>query len=30
MAVGAVLFVVTIIVNMIARWLVWSVGKNQV
>jgi phosphate transport system permease protein len=30
MAVGAVLFVITIIVNMIARWLVWSVGKNQV
>jgi phosphate transport system permease protein len=30
MAVGAVLFVVTIIVNIIARWLVWRVGKNQV
>src|SRR5437762_13305571 len=29
MAVGAVLFVVTIIVNFIARWLVWRVGKNQ-
>jgi phosphate transport system permease protein len=30
MAVGAVLFVITIIVNIVARWLVWSVGKNQV
>src|SRR5436190_7177402 len=29
MAVGAVLFVVTVIVNIIARWLVWRVGKNQ-
>jgi phosphate transport system permease protein len=29
MAVGAVLFVITIIVNIIARWLVWRVGKNQ-
>ena len=30
MAVGAVLFVITIIVNIIARWLVWRMGKNQV
>ena len=30
MAVGAVLLVITIIVNVIARWLVWRVGKNQV
>ena len=29
MAVGAVLFIITIIVNIVARWLVWRVGKNQ-
>ena len=29
MAVGAVLFVVTIIVNMIARWLVWRTGTER-
>jgi phosphate transport system permease protein len=29
MAVGGVLFVVTIILNIIARWLVWRVGKNH-
>ena len=29
MAVGAVLFVVTIIVNTIARWLVWQTGRNK-
>ena len=28
MAVGFVLFVITIIVNAIARWLVWSVGRE--
>src|SRR5687768_7482249 len=28
MAVGFVLFVITIIVNAIARWLVWSVGRG--
>jgi phosphate transport system permease protein len=29
MAVGAILFVITLIVNGIARWLVWSVSKNR-
>jgi phosphate transport system permease protein len=29
MAVGAVLFLLTIVVNMIARWLVWRMGRNQ-
>jgi phosphate transport system permease protein len=29
MAVGAVLFLVTLIVNGIARWLVWSVSRGR-
>jgi phosphate transport system permease protein len=29
MAVGAVLFLLTIVVNMIARWLVWRMGRAQ-
>ena len=29
MAVGAVLFVITLIVNAIARWLVWSVARGR-
>jgi len=29
MGIGAVLFVVTIIVNTIARWLVWQTGRNK-
>jgi len=29
MAVGAVLFVLTLIVNAIARWLVWSVSRGR-
>ena len=29
MAVGAALFVVTLIVNAIARWLVWGVSRNR-
>jgi phosphate transport system permease protein len=29
MAVGGVLFIITIIVNMIARWLVWRVARNH-
>jgi phosphate transport system permease protein len=29
MAVGAILFVITLIVNAIARWLVWSVSRSQ-
>jgi phosphate transport system permease protein len=29
MAVGAILFVVTLIVNAFARWLVWSVGRSH-
>ena len=29
MAVGFVLFVITIIVNAIARWLVWSVSRGS-
>jgi ABC-type phosphate transport system permease subunit len=28
MAVGAVLFVITILVNALARWLVWSVSAQ--
>jgi phosphate transport system permease protein len=30
MAVGAILFVITLIINAIARWLVWRVSKGQV
>jgi len=30
MAVGAILFVITLIVNGVARWLVWSVSKVRV
>jgi phosphate transport system permease protein len=29
MAVGAVLFIITLIVNGVARWLVWSVARNR-
>ena len=29
MAVGAILFVITLIVNAIARWLVWTVSRNR-
>jgi phosphate transport system permease protein len=29
MAVGAGLFVITVIVNSIARWLVWQTGKGR-
>jgi phosphate transport system permease protein len=29
MAVGAVLFVITLIINAIARWLVWRVSKGR-
>jgi phosphate transport system permease protein len=29
MAVGAILFVITLIINAIARWLVWKVSKGQ-
>jgi phosphate transport system permease protein len=29
MAVGAVLFVITLIVNAVARWLVWSVARSR-
>src|SRR3954466_10988404 len=29
MAVGAVLFLITLIVNAVARWLVWSVSRNR-
>jgi phosphate transport system permease protein len=29
MAVGAILFVITLIVNGVARWLVWSVSRGQ-
>ena len=29
MGVGAVLFVITIIMNSIARWLVWQTGRNR-
>jgi len=28
MAVGGVLFVITIVVNIIARWLVWQVSRE--
>jgi phosphate transport system permease protein len=28
MAVGAVLFLITIVVNAIARWLVWRVSRE--
>jgi ABC-type phosphate transport system permease subunit len=28
MAVGAVLFVITVLVNAIARWLVWRVSRE--
>jgi phosphate transport system permease protein len=30
MAVGAILFVITLIINAIARWLVWRVSKGRV
>jgi phosphate transport system permease protein len=30
MAIGLTLFVVTLIVNAIARWLVWRVGRERV
>jgi phosphate transport system permease protein len=29
MAVGAILFVITLIINAIARWLVWRVSKGR-
>jgi phosphate transport system permease protein len=29
MAVGAALFIITVIVNAVARWLVWSVARNR-
>ena len=29
MAVGAILFIITLIVNAVARWLVWSVSKRR-
>ena len=29
MGIGAVLFVITIVVNSIARWLVWQTGRNR-
>ncbi len=29
MAVGAVLFIITLIVNAVARWLVWSVARSR-
>ena len=29
MAVGAMLFAITLIVNAIARWLVWQVGRER-
>jgi ABC-type phosphate transport system permease subunit len=29
MAVGAVLFIITVIVNAVARWLVWSVARSR-
>ncbi len=29
MAVGATLFVITLIVNAVARWLVWSVSRSR-
>jgi phosphate transport system permease protein len=30
MAVGAILFIITLIVNAVARWLVWSVARSRV
>jgi phosphate transport system permease protein len=30
MAVGAILFVITLIVNAVARWLVWQVSRGRV
>jgi len=29
MAVGAILFIITLVVNAVARWLVWSVGRRR-
>jgi phosphate transport system permease protein len=29
MAVGAILFIITLIVNGVARWLVWSVSRRR-
>jgi phosphate transport system permease protein len=29
MAVGAILFIITLLVNAVARWLVWSVGRSR-
>ena len=29
MAVGAILFVITLIVNAVARWLVWQVSRDR-
>jgi ABC-type phosphate transport system permease subunit len=29
MAVGAILFIITLIVNAIARWLVWQVSRGR-
>jgi phosphate transport system permease protein len=29
MAVGAILFVITLIVNAVARWLVWQVSRGR-
>jgi len=29
MAVGAILFVITLIINAIARWLVWQVSRGR-
>jgi phosphate transport system permease protein len=29
MAVGAALFLITLIVNAVARWLVWGVSRNR-
>jgi len=29
MAMGAILFIITLIVNAVARWLVWSVGRSR-
>jgi ABC-type phosphate transport system permease subunit len=29
MAVGAILFIITLIVNAVARWLVWSVSRRR-
>jgi phosphate transport system permease protein len=29
MAVGAILFIITLIVNAVARWLVWSVARRR-